>query len=62
MLARLPTNLYPKNRDFYVKIPLRVMSSPERISETARKALELREKGMRNYIVWFETELRTIAN
>src|ERR1039458_4386353 len=57
MLARLPTTLYPKNRDFYVKISQRVVSSPERIRETARKALELRAKGMRNYIVWFETEL-----
>jgi len=62
MLARLPSNMYPKNRDFYVKVPQRVMSSPERIRETAKKALELRAKGMRNYIVWFETELKTIAS
>jgi len=62
MLARLPSNMYPKNRDFYVKVPQRVMSSPERIRETAKKALELRAKGMRNYIVWFETELETIAS
>ncbi len=62
MLARLPTNLYPKNRDFYVKVPQRVMSSPERIAKTAKKALELRQRGMRNYIVWFETELKTIAS
>jgi len=62
MLAWLPTNLYPKNRDFYVKIPKRAISSPERILETARKALELREGGMRNYIVWFETELKSFVN
>jgi len=62
MLARLQSNMYPKNRDFYVKVPQRVMSSPERIAETAKKALELRAKGMRNYIVWFETELETIAS
>jgi hypothetical protein len=61
MLARLPSELYPKNRDFYVKVPTAVMS-PEKIAQTARKALELREKGKRNYIVWFETELRALAN
>jgi len=62
MLARLPTYLYPKNRDFYVAIPKKVLSSPERISQTAKKALELRKRGMRNYIVWFESELKNSAN
>jgi hypothetical protein len=62
MLARLPSSLYPRNRDFYVKIPKRIIPFPERIAQTARKALELRETGMRNYIVWFETELKTLAS
>ncbi len=62
MLARLPTNLYPKQRDFYVSVPQSVLSSsPERIRETAAKALELRRKGLRNYIVWFEAELKKSA-
>lgn len=58
MLARLPTSLYPKNRDFYVKIPKNVISSPERIMQTAKRALELRDRGLRNYIMWFESELK----
>ena len=62
MLARLPTNLYPKNREFYLKIPKRLISSPERILQTAKKALALRESGMRNYVVWFEGELKKFAN
>jgi hypothetical protein len=62
MLARLPANLYPKSRDFYVKVPQKVMYSPEVIMETARKAIELRQRGMRNYITWFEAELKTLAN
>ena len=59
MLARLPISLYPKERDFYVKVPQSVLrASPEKIIETARKAIKLRETGLRNYIVWFEKELR----
>jgi hypothetical protein len=59
MLARLPANLYPKKRDFYVEVPQEILfSSPERIIQTARKAIDLREKGLKNYIVWFEKELR----
>lgn len=59
MLARLPVNLYPKQRDFYVKVPQKVLSSsPDKISQTAKRAIELRESGLRKYIVWFESELQ----
>lgn len=58
MLARLPTKFYPREREFYVKVPQKILSSsPERIMETAKKAIELRNSGTRNYIVWFEQEL-----
>ncbi|MGI0091625.1 MAG: hypothetical protein ACREBS_07950 [Nitrososphaerales archaeon] len=59
MLARLPPELYPKTRDFYVKVPQRILSyHPELIKEIAREALKKRERGIRNYIVWFESELK----
>lgn len=59
MLARLPVNLYPSKRDFYVNVPQKVLSSsPDKIIQTAKRAIELRESGLRNYIVWFESELR----
>ncbi len=59
MLARLPINLYPKERDFYVKVPQNVLyTSPDKIIETAKRAIKLRGAGLRNYIVWFENELQ----
>ena len=58
MLARLPTKFYPYEREFYVKVPQKILSTnPERIKETAKKAIALRNSGTRNYIVWFENEL-----
>lgn len=58
MLARLPTKFYPREREFYVKVPQRILSAtPERIRETAQRAIELRNSGTRNYIVWFEKQL-----
>lgn len=58
MLARLPTEFYPREREFYVKVPQRILSkAPEQVKETAEKAIELRNSGTRNYIVWFENEL-----
>lgn len=59
MFARLPTTLYPRRREFYVDVPQKILSNdPERIKHTATRAIKLREDGLRNYIVWFETELR----
>ena len=59
MLARLPVNLYPRQRDFYVKVPQKILSSsPDKIIQTAKRAIELRKSGLHNYIVWFESELR----
>ena len=59
MLARLATRFYPREREFYVNVPRRVLSDhPERVKQTAQKAIQLRNNGMRNYIVWFENELR----
>ena len=58
MLARLPTEFYPRKREFYVKVPQRILSrAPDRIKETAERAIQLRNSGTRNYIVWFENEL-----
>ena len=59
MLARLPIKFYPREREFYVNVPQRVLSkNPEMIKLAAKKAIELRNSGTRNYIVWFENELR----
>lgn len=59
-LARLPTNLYPKKKAFYVKIQKKVLlTDPERIQKTAKRAIELREMGMRKYIFWFENEIKS---
>ena len=59
MLSRLPVYLYPRRRDLYVKVPQKVLSSsPNKIIQTAKRAIELRQSGLRKYIVWFESELR----
>jgi len=61
-LARLPDGMFPKTRDFYVKVPQKILSfRPDMIRMTARAALERRSSGLRNYIVWFENELRRIS-
>lgn len=58
-LARLPETLLPRKKAFYVKVPKRVLlSNPSRIRETAQNALAMRSRGLRRYIVWFETELK----
>ena len=61
-LARLPDEMFPRTRDFYVKVPQKVLCSrPDLIRTKAREALERRSSGVRNYIVWFENELRRIS-
>ena len=60
-LARLPDNFFPTVRDFYVKVPQRVLSHPSLIRETAKKAIAMRAAGTRRYIIWFEKELRKIS-
>ena len=61
-LARLPDEFFPRIKDFYVKVPQKVLSrQPGLIRETANKAIQLRAMGMRNYIVWFEKELEKIS-
>ena len=58
-LARLPVELFPKKKAFYVKVPKSVLLfDPSRIKDTAKKAIDLRSKRLRRYIVWFEKELR----
>ena len=62
MLARLPVELYPLRRDFYLKVPeglIRQRSGA--IRETALRAISLRAEGLRNYMVWFEQELKRIS-
>ncbi|MGI0080117.1 MAG: hypothetical protein ACRECH_10885 [Nitrososphaerales archaeon] len=57
-LARLPVELFPRKKAFYVKVPKRVLSDPSRISESAKKAIYLRSNGLRRYIMLFEKELK----
>ena len=57
-LARLPVEFFPRKKAFYVKVPKRVLSDPSIISECAEKAIDLRSKGLRRYIMWFEDELK----
>ncbi len=63
MMARLPVEFYPRCMDFYLKIPesLLLLRSQD-IKQSALKAINLREAGFRNYIVWFEDELRKISS
>jgi hypothetical protein len=61
-LARLPDEMFPRTRDFYVKVPQKILSlRPDLIRITAKEALDNRSKGVRNYIVWFENKLRRIS-
>ncbi len=56
-LARLPIELFPREKAFYVKIPKRLLSDPAKIRNAARRAISLRQEGLRRYITWFENEL-----
>ncbi|HXQ93221.1 MAG TPA: hypothetical protein VN739_09475 [Nitrososphaerales archaeon] len=61
-LARLPDDMFPRTRDFYVKVPQKILSQrPDLIRMTAKEALDNRSRGIRNYVVWFESELRRIS-
>ena len=61
-LARLPSVLYPVAKYFYVKVPENLLSLfPERIRQTAQRAIELREHGLRRYIKWFEDQLEEFS-
>jgi hypothetical protein len=61
-LARLPDGMFPRTRDFYVKVPQKILSAnPAIIRTTAVQALERRSNGVRNYIIWFEDELRRVS-
>ncbi len=58
-LARLPIELFPKKKAFYVKIPQRLLSDPSMIRDLANQAISRRRNGLRRYITWFENELNS---
>ena len=62
-LSRLPTELYPRRKSFYVKVPknLLLMNS-NLVKQIAQRSILMRDQGFRRYIVWFEAELKKRGN
>ena len=58
-ITRLPIWIIREAKNFgYISIPSKVKSNhPEAIKRLAKEAIVKRSQGLRNYIVWFESEV-----
>ncbi|MDG6999929.1 MAG: hypothetical protein JRN15_12535, partial [Nitrososphaerota archaeon] len=57
-LSRLPSDLYPRKKAFYVRVPKRLLlAHAGLVKHSAERSIIKRSEGSRQYIVWFENEL-----
>ncbi|MDG6995309.1 MAG: hypothetical protein JRN52_05245 [Nitrososphaerota archaeon] len=63
VLSRLPTELYPCKKAFYVKVPKNLLlTNSDLVKQIAQESILMREQGFRRYIAWFESELKKQSN
>ena len=63
-ITRLPIWIMREAKRFgYISIPNKLKSThPEEIKILAKKAIVKRSQGLRNYLVWFESEVKKLDN